>query len=236
MSDRQAGFLGILQLDAHFTRFPGDVGNPRTWSFPVRFATVAGAEPARVVVSTDTDLLAPFLAEAETLIRDGALGIATSCGYLSALQKEFTARLPVPCLTSSLLQFPLIRATLAADRQVGILTFSKQHLLPAHLTAAGIDPAVPVQGLPVDGSFQRAVLRGDRDADSFARREAEVLEAAGALLDNHPGIGAILCECTNFGPHSQQIRARFGLPVYDIVTALNWFWSALHTDQNFPRP
>ena len=36
--------LGILMLDTRFPRVPGDVGNPSTWPFPVRYAVVRAPE------------------------------------------------------------------------------------------------------------------------------------------------------------------------------------------------
>ena len=35
--------LGILMLDTHFPRIPGDVGNEKSFSFPVVKKTVTGA-------------------------------------------------------------------------------------------------------------------------------------------------------------------------------------------------
>ena len=40
-------FIGILMLDTS-SRFPGDVGNARTWPFPVAYKVVRGAVPDRV--------------------------------------------------------------------------------------------------------------------------------------------------------------------------------------------
>jgi hypothetical protein len=227
MTDPRSGFLGILMLHTNFYRFPGDIGNPDTWSFPVRFSIVPGAVPSRVIHSVDPDLLERFIAKAEVLIQTGALGIATSCGFLSACQKEFTERISVPVFSSSLLLLPLIQATLPAGKKVGVLTFSEDALDARHFSGAGIEHRVPVQGLPVDGQFQRAVLYNEVANDSFAARQEEVLWAAGQLLQRHADIGAILCECTNFGPHTKSIQAYFSLPVYDIVDALTWFWSGL---------
>lgn len=41
--------VGILMLDARFPRIPGDMGNARTWSFPVLYRIVRGASPDLVV-------------------------------------------------------------------------------------------------------------------------------------------------------------------------------------------
>lgn len=220
-------FLGILMLDASFARFPGDVGNARTWTFPVRFKTVAGAVPDRIVGISDDSFLEPFVEAGLELARAGAVGLATSCGFLSVHQRQLAARVSLPVLASSLVLLPLIEMTLPPGRRAGILTFSAPGLSDRHLSAAGITGKVAVQGLPEGSGFARAV-RGERSpADTFETREAEVLWAARKLVADHPDIGCILCECTNFSPHSAAIAAAVKLPVHDIVTALEWFWSGI---------
>ena len=41
----EATSIGILMLETRFPRIPGDVGNARTWPFPVRYRVVPGATP-----------------------------------------------------------------------------------------------------------------------------------------------------------------------------------------------
>ena len=41
--------IGVLMLDTQFRRLPGDIGNGRTWPFPVQFRVVRGADPAAIV-------------------------------------------------------------------------------------------------------------------------------------------------------------------------------------------
>ncbi len=47
--------VGILMLKTAFPRPPGDIGNPDTWPFPVRYAVV---EPATVARDTGATPLA----------------------------------------------------------------------------------------------------------------------------------------------------------------------------------
>ena len=57
MTAAAPGFLGVLMLDTRFPRPPGDVGNPQTYAragIPVRFLTVEGASPRRIVEEADT--------------------------------------------------------------------------------------------------------------------------------------------------------------------------------------
>jgi hypothetical protein len=214
--------IGILMLDTGFERFPGDVGHPNTWPFPVRFRTVAGASAAQATTLSDDALLAPFLAAGRELVREGATGIATSCGFLVLYQRALAAALPVPVATSALLQIPSLATTMAG--RIGVLTFDPVSLGPAHLACAGAPADTPVAGLRPDSAFRADVLGGP--ASSFATREAEVV-AARRLREATPDVGAVVLECTNFAPHAAAIRAALGLPVYDIVTGLTWFEAGL---------
>ena len=54
------------------------------------------------------------------------------------------------------------------------------------------------------------------------------------LLDGHRDVGAVVSECTNLAPHSAAIERRFGVPVFDIVTLVNWLQSGLRP-RRFPR-
>ena len=81
---RGPGFVGLLRLDTTFPRPVGDVGNPNTFDFPVRTVVVRGATAARVVRGDAAPLLAPFVEAGRILAADGAVAIATSCGFLAA--------------------------------------------------------------------------------------------------------------------------------------------------------
>src|SRR5690242_21855162 len=88
-------------LDTRFPRVVGDIGHPRTFACPVRYRTVEGASPRRVVVERDPRLVAPFVAAARELERDGVAAIATSCGFLALFQRELAASVAVPLWTSN---------------------------------------------------------------------------------------------------------------------------------------
>lgn len=207
--------LGVLMLDTGFRRFPGDIGTPESFSGPAIFERVPQATARRIVGIADDGFLAPFITAGERLIERGATAITTSCGFLIAYQAALAAKLPVPVATSALLLIPTLRQMLPVTQQVGVLTFSATSLSPAHLTAAGAAIDTPVVGLPEGGAFQRAIFE-EPGEDSFARREAEAVIAAKALVAAHADIGAIVLECTNLSPHRDAIAAAAGCPAYDL--------------------
>jgi hypothetical protein len=133
--------VGILMLETRFPRIPGDMGNAETWPFPVLYKVVPGASPHRVVCDKAAGLRDQFLDAAEELVRLGADGITTTCGFLSLYQQEISAHVGVPVATSSLMQVPFIERILPPGRRAGVLTVSAANLSEEHLLAAGADPA-----------------------------------------------------------------------------------------------
>src|SRR5690349_24815511 len=147
--------VGILMLETRFPRIPGDMGNAETWPFPVLYKVVPGASPRRVVCEKAEGLLDEFLAAAEELVRHGADGVTTTCGFLSLYQREIAAHVGVPVATSSLMQIPFIERVLPPGKRAGVLTVSAASLTEEHLRAAGADPMTPIVGTDDGNEFTR---------------------------------------------------------------------------------
>ncbi len=224
-------FVGLLRLDTAFPRPVGDVGNANSFDFPVRAAIVRGATAARVVRGRADTLLAPFVEAGRALARDGAVAIATSCGFLAAHQRAIADALPVPFAASALLQVAWVAPLLPAGRRVGVITIDADALGAAHLAGAGAPPDTPVEGLPRDGALARAVF-GDLPTLDRAAVEAELVAAGLRLRRRTPALGAIVLECTNLPPYRDALARACGLPIFDVGTLLRWLWSGAAR----PRP
>ncbi|HMK78810.1 MAG TPA: aspartate/glutamate racemase family protein [Xanthobacteraceae bacterium] len=227
--------IGILMLDTKFQRHNGDIGNAQTWPFPVQYKIVRGAVPNKVVdMLNNRDLLQRFLDAADELIDDGVDGITTTCGFLALFQQELAAHCSVPVATSALLQVPMVARVLPKGKRPAILTFSAESLTVHHLAGVGVDPQTPVVGMPATSEFQRSIRDGDASVPFRVLKE-EVLGVAEAMIADDPSIGAIVCECTNLTPYSHEIKARLGVPVFDMVTLVHWFHRALRPER-FAQP
>lgn len=218
--------VGILMVHSHFERFLGDIGHAGTWDFPVQYRIVQGATPSRVTDLHNLDLLDQFKAAAQELIEAGVDGITTTCGFLSIYQRELADFCSVPVATSSLLQVPMVERLIPASKRVGILTYNAASLNGRYFEGVGVAPDTPVVGMPPDSEFVRSIRDGDNTVP-FETLRKEVLEAAGQLLRQHPEVGAIVSECTNLTPYSADIAQRYGVPVYDAVSLVNWFHAGL---------
>jgi len=217
--------LGILVLDTRFPRVVGDVGNPVTWPFPVLTKVVRDASPERVVRGRAEGLVEAFVAAGRGLAAEGAAAIITTCGFLALHQRSIAVRLPVPFASSALLQLPLLERLLAGGRRPGVLTIDATALTRAHLLAVGADPETPVVGVDPDGEFARTFL-GNRPTLDVAAAEREILAAGDRLVAHHADLGALVLECANMPPYAAALRARLGVPVYDIVSLGRWLYAA----------
>lgn len=219
--------IGIIMLDTTFPRIVGDVGNPASFPFPVRYVVVQGASPQRLVIEADRSLLQPFIKAGQRLVDEGVRGIATSCGFLALFHRELQAALSVPVFSSSLLQVHMANTLLQQGQKTGIITARKESLSVQHLEAIAIDQyPLAIVGMDQAEEFTSVFIHGKTTLDKQQCR-LEMEQAARTLLQENPNVGAIVLECTNMGPYSKAIRNLTGLPVYDVVTMINSAHSVL---------
>jgi hypothetical protein len=218
--------LGILTLDTAFPRIRGDVGSPETFDFPVRVEVVSGATPEDVVHRGDSALLPAFVEAGRRLVDAGCVGIATTCGFLVRWQLALTEALPVPVLTSALLQLPLVERTLPSGRRAGIVTYSAADLSAEALQAAGAHPYTPIEGVDPQSYFARTIRFGGTDLDPLRMRD-DTVAAARRLVAAHRDIGAIVLECANMPPYRDAVQAATGVAVFDAAMMIGWFHAAL---------
>ncbi|CAN0600767.1 unnamed protein product, partial [Ectocarpus sp. 12 AP-2014] len=57
--------------------------------------------------------------------------------------------------------------------------------------------------------------------------QADNVAAAQALVEKHRDIGAIVLECTNMTPYAASIRQAVNLPVFSIVSYVNWLQGSI---------
>ena len=222
--------IGILMLESRFPRILGDIGNERTWPFPVRYKIVSGASPDRIVRGDAESLLENFIQGAKELVAAGVDGIATSCGFLSIFQERLARAVQKPIAASSLMQVAPVQSLLPPDERVGVLTISASHLTETHLRLAGAPADSPVGAPREDGAFARAILNDEPDFDMEKAREENV-SAARELVRAHQGdsrpIGALVLECANMAPYACAIGEATGLPVFSIENFIVWFQNGL---------
>lgn len=227
MTTHERPCLGILMLNTRFPRIPGDIGNPETFPYPVRYRVIELATVDRIVTADGPagPVMDAFVDAACSLVEEGATALTTSCGFMAIAQKELSGRCPVPVLASSLCQIPLVQSTLPAGKRVGVITIDSRELTAAHFVGVGAPTDLPVEG--VEGGELAEVIRKDLIRLDAAKAEADVVAAGKRLLAKSPDVGAVVLECTNMAPYAQALWAATGLPVYDIIGLLGWWRRSL---------
>jgi len=220
--------VGILQLDCSLPFIPGDVDNADTYDFPVLYKVVPGLS-TKACLSGAPELARAAVESAIELEKQGVRAISSDCGFMLQFQAQVREAVKVPVCMSSLLQLPLIAASLAPARPIAVITADSNSLTPQFLARAGIATAnsLIIQGLQDKPEFKTAVFdeKGSLDAD---RVEAEVVSTVRDITREHPDLGAILFECSMLPPYARAVQEAVGLPVFDFVTMINHLHAATH--------
>lgn len=216
--------VGILMLKTSFPRIPGDIGNATTFDFPVRYKVIEQANYESVVNKPDISLVNFFTDAAKELSREGCKAIFTSCGFLAVFQREIQAQLDVPFASSSLMQVKYIYDFMPKKRKIGIVTAYEKKLTQRHFEGVGIEN-IPKAVIGLEGTYFCDFLMNMPNEFDSERAKNDMIEVTGRLLKQNPDIAALVLECTNMPPFSAELQRVYGLPVYDVVSMINYFTS-----------
>lgn len=211
--------IGILMMPTVFPRVPGDIGNAKTFSFPVRYRIVEDVEVANLNEHNAQErLLQPFIRAAQALEAEGCRAITTSCSFLSGFQKELADAVHIPVFTSALLLVPMIRAMLGRDQKIGIFTLNPVLMTEEIFLQSGWsakDIPVCISGMPGSSDFSRLIIGDLPEGDLDSMKQCmQVLTLQ--HMDAYPDTGAILLECPNYAPFANLVREISGVPVFSI--------------------
>jgi len=213
--------LGILMLDTKFPRVAGDIGSAKTWPFPVRYYTVEGVIPDKIMRKEPVkETLQLFIDAAKALESFGTRAITTSCGFLAIFQSDIVKEISVPFVSSALITVPFV-SNIVGNRSVGILTERAENLTEKHFKGTGWsqnDYNVKIYGMDKNAVFPQVFI-GNREKANLQELENDIKKLAEKVREDAL-VSALVLECTNFVPWSQLIGRITGLPVFHIVNAV----------------
>ncbi len=224
--------VGIVMADTVRPRVPGDPGNASTFAFPVRYQTVTGSTSERFVEGKNEGLLTPFVQAAKDLEKQGVKAITTSCGLLTPFQEPIANAVHVPAFASCLLQVPLLLRMLNQDLKVCIITLLADRLSKGDLSAAGIDDLSRIVIVGTDPAGYLFNSHRQREFDP-EKQEEEIVGIALQALEREPSIGAFVLECSSFPPYGPAIHRATSLPVFDLITMINWVASGVNRPRDY---
>jgi hypothetical protein len=222
--------VGILMLDCNIAFVPGDVGNASTYDFPVQYLLVPGATGDAVITRQDPALAPKFVEGAQQLVAQGVRAITGDCAYMGAYQRTVADSVDVPVFMSSLMQVPLVLSMLRGDDKLAVLVANGASVGDRLLEPVGI----------VGEVRERCVFRGLEDKDHFravcleecgeidvAQMEADMVQTAQEVAEEHPDVKAFLLECSDMPPYSAAVQRATGLPVFDWIGFINYVHHAV---------
>ncbi|MDX6378142.1 MAG: hypothetical protein QOE98_2445 [Gaiellaceae bacterium] len=226
-ADTYGHAIGILLLDYRGPFIPGDVGNATTYDYPVLYKLVKGLTLDRVLAGDET-CAEPIIEAAKELEQFGVRGISSDCGFLIQYQAAVQSAVKVPVFMSSMLQIPFV-AQAVGGGTVGCLTASGERLTEWVLGLAGVAPGtkLAIRGMETEPHFKEAILEecGYLDSD---RIEEECVGAARQLQAEVPDLAALVLECSLMPPYARAIQDATGLPVFDFVTMIDYYYAGTH--------
>jgi len=221
--------VGILQLPANIPMLPGDMGNPTTFDFPVLYELIEEIDPFWVLADKPHPVvMEKLIAACKRLTMKGVTTIIGNCGFFANYQPEVSKSLDVGVqfFSGSLMQVPMLLASVGSDKKVGILTASKKLLVPS--------PALQNSGVSDEDIKNRVVIYGNEDGEEMKKvtgetgrfnpktLEKELVDLATKMIKEHPDVGAVVLECTEFPPYAHAIQNAIRRSVWDFVTMTNF--------------
>lgn len=227
MAVRNEPKLGILMLQGKMAQVPGCMACEDTFPYPVVRRVVEGSSTPFTAEEAEA-MLPLYVKTTRELEREGISVITANCGLIALMQQELAASVTVPVVTSSLVIVPTVYRMLGPGKKVGILTFFTDAVGERNYKACGWSSSeIPVVlgGVGGHASWLQFLRTKEVDDDLHARLAADLITTARGMLAQHPEIGAFVAECTMVPAAVQELRAELNMPVYDVLTVLDWTMS-----------
>uniref|UniRef100_A0A7S4QVI4 Uncharacterized protein n=1 Tax=Alexandrium monilatum TaxID=311494 RepID=A0A7S4QVI4_9DINO len=229
--------LGVIRLDYNYPPAEGDTDCPASFAYDVYYRVIPGLTFEMAQKGQFTETVERNFAEGiKFLEMKGASAITGDCGFMMAFQvlaRKIAAR---PVFMSSMVQCPVIACAFEPSDQILVLTANGLSLKP--------QKEVLLNSCGFDVNEDRFIIKGCQDVPGFeavAKGEAVdvfhvqpgIVSLVQDTIRMKPHIRGILCECTELPPYSDALRARTDLPVWDAITAADFYVSAYRDNPRF---
>lgn len=217
--------VGILLLNFLEPHVPGDTAHAGTYRFPVLFKVVEAAL-VDAVTNGDPTIEGQLVEAAQELERYGVKAISSNCGFMLNYHDAIRSAVNIPVFSSSLMQLPMIAQTIKPNQKIAVLTAFKHRLTSEVLALTGLSESVEVVTSSIETSPEFSdISTQSLDTAAFRKR---LENATAELFEEHSDIGAILLECALYTPYAAPIQKRFGVPVYDFVSLIEYAHNVTH--------
>lgn len=229
--------LGVIRIDYRYPPALGDIDHPGSFAYAVHYEVVPGLTFEMCqsgVMSAEVERR--FIDAIKHFEQKDVLGITSDCGFMMYFQRLARETTPLPVFLSSLALLPTLTCAYARHEQIAIFTANGESLKPMR--------GLICEECGVDAQDQRYVIVGCENVPHFEavalgervpvdKVKPGIVARAKEVLAAHPSIRAILLECSELPPYSNAMREATGLPVYDAITACDFFVSGVQKNERF---
>jgi hypothetical protein len=229
--------LGVLRLDYDYPPAPGDIDCPDSFGYDVFYRVVPGLTFEMCQKGKMTpEVEQKFIEAIYWMEANQVSGITGDCGFMMYFQPLARQHTKKPVFMSSLAQLPAVTCAFNKDELIAVFTANGNSLRPMRnliKDECGVDPDekryifVGCEDVP---GFEAVALGEKVDVEKVT---PGIVAKAMKVIDEHPGIRAILMECTELPPYSDAVRRATGLPVFDSITACDFFITGLKDNKKF---
>jgi len=234
--------LGVIRLDYDYPAAPGDIDCPESFAYDVYYKVVPGFtfEMAQAGPRELTDAVKQrFIESIKWLVEEKKVSAITGdCGFMVQFQGLAREVTDVPVFMSSLCLLPSVTCGFSPKQEIIIFTANEKSLEPLR--------EIIREKCAVDTLDKRYNIIGCEDVDGFEavalgekvdtkKVEPGIVQKALDSLKLYPNSKAFLLECTEMPPYADAIRCATGLPVFDAITACNFFMEAFQDNVRFGK-
>jgi hypothetical protein len=222
--------LGVLMLEGKMADVPGLMRSEETFPYPVRRMIVPGAKTP--FTPEDAEALLPlYVTAAQELENLGVNVITANCGLMALVQEQVAAAVRIPVVMSSLVAVPTVARMIAPGRRIGVLTFFADAVGERNFAACGWSSEqfpVTVAGVGQCASWRQFLETKEIDDELRPLLRDDLRSVIDDLRRREPDLGALVSECTMLPAVLPDLRPQLPLPVFDILTVLDWAVSGFH--------
>mmetsp|Transcript_7503 Transcript_7503/g.13494 ORF Transcript_7503/g.13494 Transcript_7503/m.13494 type:complete len:750 (-) Transcript_7503:189-2438(-) len=229
--------LGVIRLDYDYPPAEGDTDCPASFGYDVFYRVIPG-------LSFEMAQRGQFTEEVERRFADGikfleqrgVSAITGDCGFMMAFQVLARKIASKPVFMSSMVQCPAMACAFDPTEKMMVMTANGHSLKP--------QKEVLLSSCGFDVEEDRFVIVGCQDVpgfDAVAKGQEVPLDVVQPgivklcmeTLRRHPQIKGILLECTELPPYADALRAATDLPVWDAITAADFYISGFKDNPRF---
>jgi len=235
---KAAPSLGIIRLDYDYPASKGDIDCPDSFGYDVYYKVVPGFtfEMCKSGVLTQ-EVKERFKYAVMWLVYEKNVSAITGdCGFMMYFQSIARSITKLPVFMSSLCVLPAVTCAYSQNEQVLIFTAN----------GAALEPMRDLirDECGVDTQQERYHIIGCEDVPGFEavalgtkvkynKTKPGIIKKVRESLEKYPQSRAIVLECTELPMFADAIRNESGLPVFDAITACNFFMEGLKDNERF---